>query len=89
MKLREQKVTPLHLNHMPYTAPCIPWEHSCHNFNKSAYQIRCEKQKFRQANNLINDCTPTLHMVADGGRYTSQASPQLLWKSEISFQKPI
>jgi hypothetical protein len=29
-------------------------------------------------NNLISDCTPTLHMVAGEGRYTSQVSPQLL-----------
>lgn len=39
--VKVEHVVPLHLNHMPDTAPCIPREHGCHDFNKSAHQIEC------------------------------------------------
>jgi hypothetical protein len=78
----------LHLNHMPNATPCIPREHSRHNFYESAYQTECEADFLKRMNmktyltveiNLtLNDWALTLHMVVDGDQSTSLASPQLL-----------
>jgi hypothetical protein len=69
----------VHLNHMPYTAPCISREHRCHNFNKSAHQNWTFRIIIRQWKlNTQQTFGPTLHMVVDVDQCTSLVSPQLL-----------
>lgn len=75
--VKVEHVVPLHLNHMPDTAPCIPREHGCHDFNKSAHQIECNTDIWAKKFKYTIKFWALAPYAAHGGRWGSVHQPGL------------